>query len=155
MEQAYEVAHLYFELIIKWAILLCEVIGVLMIVWTAARGVIAWIRKDRHARLIAAEGIAIALTFKMGGEVLRSVIVREWQELLILGAVILLRAVMAVIIHFEIRSERQILDAQKKRDGNETPEAGTNADAAEETPADAPEETSADEPKKRPSILKL
>ena len=109
METVLLIVQKYFELIVEWAVLLCEVIGVVMIVLTAVRGVIAWIRKDPHARLIAAEGIAITLTFKMGGEVLRTVIVREWQELLILGAIVLLRVVMALIIHFEIRSERQIL----------------------------------------------
>ena len=109
MEQAYELVTRYFEIVIKWAILLCEVIGVLMIVLTAIRGVIAWIMKKSNARLIAAEGIAVALTFKLGGEVMRSVIVREWSELLILGAVVLLRAVMAILIHFEIRAEKQLL----------------------------------------------
>ena len=112
MEQIYLVVEQYVEIIIQWAILLCEFIGVLMIVLTAIRGVIAWIRKNERARLIAAEGIAIALTFKMGGEVLRTVIVRDWQELLILGAVVLLRVVMAFIIHFEIRSERQLLESK-------------------------------------------
>ena len=67
MEAVYGVAQEYFELVIKWGILLCEVIGFLMIILTAVRGVIAWIRKDPHARLIAAEGIAIALTFKHSG----------------------------------------------------------------------------------------
>ena len=110
MELALEIVQRYFQIVIQWAILLCELIGVLMIVLTAIRGVIAWIGKNPHARLIAAEGIAVALTFKMGGEVLRTVIVREWQELLILGAVVLLRVVMALIIHFEIRSERQLLE---------------------------------------------
>ena len=93
----------------------------IMIVLTAVRGVIAWIRKDPHARLIAAEGIAIALTFKMGGEVLRTVIVREWRELLILGAIVLLRVVMALIIHFEIRSERQILGDEPNERSNAKP----------------------------------
>ena len=114
MEQVYELVQSYFELIIRWAILLCEIIGVVMIVLTAIRGVIAWVRKNPHARLIAAEGIAIALTFKMGGEVLRTVIVRDWKELLILGAVVLLRVIMAVIIHFEIRAERQLLEDRPK-----------------------------------------
>ena len=109
MEQAYELVTQYFEIVIKWSILLCEIIGVLMIVMTAIRGVIAWIMKKTNARLIAAEGIAVALTFKLGGEVMRSVIVREWSELLILGAVVLLRAVMAILIHFEIRAEKQLL----------------------------------------------
>ena len=144
MEQAFEVAQKYFELIIRWAILLCEIIGVIMIVLTAIRGVIAWIRKNGHARLIAAEGIAIALTFKMGGEVLRTVIVREWQELLILGAVVLLRVVMAVIIHFEIRSERQTLESG----------SSGNTDAADKQTEDAPADVPA-APKKKPPIIRL
>ena len=129
MEQALQIVQHYFELVIEWAVILCDVIGVVMIVLTAIRGVIAWIRKNEHARLIAAEGIAIALTFKMGGEVLRTVIVREWQELLILGAVVLLRVVMAVIIHFEIRTERQLLEGRTT-----------------ETPTD---------PKKKPPLIRL
>ena len=109
MEEVFVVVERYFEQVVEWAVLLCEVIGVVIIVLTAVRGAIAWIRKKENARLIAAEGIAIALTFKMGGEVLRTVIVREWRELLILGAIVLLRVIMAVIIHFEIRSEHQLL----------------------------------------------
>lgn len=119
MEQAYELVTRYFEIVIKWAILLCEVIGVLMIVLTAIRGVIAWIMKKSNARLIAAEGIAVALTFKLGGEVMRSVIVREWSELLILGAVVLLRAVMAILIHFEIRAEKNLLNDSMRGKKNE------------------------------------
>ena len=120
MELALQIVQNYFQMIIQWAVLLCELIGVIMIVLTAIRGVIAWIRKNTKARLIAAEGIAIALTFKMGGEVLRTVIVREWQELLILGAVVLLRVVMAVIIHFEIRSERQLLEGKPEEPTDES-----------------------------------
>ena len=119
MEQAYELVTRYFEIVIKWAILLCEVIGVLMIVLTAMRGVIAWIMQKSNARLIAAEGIAVALTFKLGGEVMRSVIVREWSELLILGAVVLLRAVMAILIHFEIRAEKNLLNNPMRGKKNE------------------------------------
>ena len=119
MEQAYELVTHYFEIVIKWSILLCEIIGVLMIVLTAIRGVIAWIMKKSNARLIAAEGIAVALTFKLGGEVMRSVIVREWSELLILGAVVLLRAVMAILIHFEIRAEKNLLNNPMRGKKNE------------------------------------
>ena len=120
MEEVFSVVQRYFTYVIEWAVMLCEVIGVIMIVLTAIRGVIAWLRKDPHARLIAAEGIAIALTFKMGGEVLRTVIVREWQELLILGAIVLLRAVMAVIIHFEIRSERKLRGELPEKNDSES-----------------------------------
>ena len=115
MTQVLETVQTYFEYVIQWAILLCEIIGVAVIIVTIFRGVIAWFKRDPHVKLTIAEGIALSLTFKMGGELLRSVIVREWKELLILGAIIVLRAVMAVMIHFEIRSERQLLgDADEK-----------------------------------------
>ncbi len=141
MEAVYGVAQEYFELVIKWGILLCEVIGFLMIILTAVRGVIAWIRKDPHARLIAAEGIAIALTFKMGGEVLRTVTIRDdWKELGILGAIVLLRTIMSFIIHFEIRSERQLLGDDKTKPGEEP----------NETPDEQPRKN-----KKKPKIINL
>lgn len=109
MEQILTSVQTYFEYVIRWAILLCEVIGVAVIIVTSVRGVVAWLRKDPNVKLMIAEGIALSLTFKMGGELLRSVVVREWSELLILGAIIVLRALMAVMIHFEIRSERHLL----------------------------------------------
>ena len=115
METFLQSVEQVFEWIVEWAILLCEVIGVAVIVVTAIKGVAAWIKKDAHVKLMIAEGIALALTFKMGGELLRSVIVREWNELLILGAIIVLRALMAVMINYEIKSERRILE--------QTPEA--------------------------------
>jgi uncharacterized membrane protein len=42
----------------------------------------------------------------MGGEVLRTVIVREWNELLILGAIIVLRGALTFLIHWEIKQEK-------------------------------------------------
>ena len=38
---------------------------------------------------------------------LRTVIVREWEELVILGAIMLLRAAMTLIIHWEIKEEKE------------------------------------------------
>ena len=109
MEQVLSSVQVVFEYVIEWAILLCEVIGVAVIVVTAIKGVIIWLKRDPHVKLEIAEGIATALTFKMGGELLRSVVVREWSELLILGAIIVLRALMTLMIHFEIKSERRTL----------------------------------------------
>ena len=59
----------------------------------------------------AAQGIALALCFKLGGEVLRTVIVREWSELLVLGAIIFLHAAMSILIHWEIKMEEKRLSA--------------------------------------------
>lgn len=54
-----------------------------------------------------ANGLATALEFKMAAEILKTVLVRELRELLILGAVIALRALLSLLIHFELRGEHQ------------------------------------------------
>ena len=71
-----------------------------------------WIRHDIKLRLDLAQGIAVSLEFKMGSEVLRTVVVREWEELGILGAVILLRGLLTLLIHWEIKHEEKALEKQ-------------------------------------------
>ena len=64
----------------------------------------------RHGDPPHAQGIALALEFKLGGEVLRTVVVREWAELGILGAIIALRGLLTFLIHWEIKNEEQALE---------------------------------------------
>ncbi|MBQ7840811.1 MAG: DUF1622 domain-containing protein [Lachnospiraceae bacterium] len=64
-----------------------------------------WVTKSGSAPLNLARGISLALEFKLGGEVLRTVIVREKAELVILGAIILLRGALTFLIHWEIKNE--------------------------------------------------
>ena len=68
--------------------ILMEFFGIIVLVFTAIKCFVGWIKHDSNLRLNLAQGIAVALEFKMGGEVLRTVIVREWTELGILGAII-------------------------------------------------------------------
>ena len=97
--------------IVEICTILLELFGIAVLVYTAIKCFIQWIKKDnRHLRLNLAEGIALSLEFKMGSEVLRTVVVHEWAELGILGAVILLRGVLTFLIHWEIRNEEEALE---------------------------------------------
>ncbi len=107
MEAVYEVISKYFDLIVDYLILLIEFIGIAILVYAIFSAVVGLFRKLPHVRLKLAEGIALALEFKMGSELLRTVIVREWEELLMLGAVILLRAALTFLIQWEIKIERK------------------------------------------------
>ena len=49
------------------------------------------------------EGLATGLEFKMAAEILKTVLIKEMSELMVLGAVILLRAFLSVLIRFEMR----------------------------------------------------
>ena len=95
--------------IIEVCILLMELIGVIVMVVTAVVSFVRWIRRDVEIGLHLAQGIALSLEFKLGGEVLRTVIVRNWAELANLGAVILLRGLLTFLIHWEINNERKAL----------------------------------------------
>ena len=88
-------------------ILLIELIGIGVLVFTVLKALISLIRRHERVRLDLAEGIALSLEFKLGGELLRTVVVREWTELLILGAIVLLRAAMTFLIQWEIRIEKK------------------------------------------------
>ena len=94
-----------FEIFVQYSILLLEFAGVLILITTALKSLYCWGYKRKRVQLDLAQGIALALEFKLGGEVLRTVIVREQSELLILGAIILLRGALTFLIHWEIKSE--------------------------------------------------
>ncbi len=107
-----------FTAVIEYAILLIELVGVCVLIYTVARAVVAIFRRGDRVRLDLAEGIALSLEFKMGAELLRTLIVRDWNEILVLGAVILLRAALTFLIQWEIRIERQI-DREKHAEEKE------------------------------------
>lgn len=93
--------------IIGFSVIILELFGVIVLISTALKCFIQWIRHSGSLRLDLAKGIALSLEFKLGSEVLRTVIVRDWSELGILGAVIVLRGLLTFLIHWEIRQEER------------------------------------------------
>ena len=94
-----------FQLIVQYGVLLLECFGVAILLVTAVKSMIGCVRRNPHVRLDLAQGIALALEFKLGGEPVRTVIAREQSELLTLGAVILLRGALTFLIHWDIKNE--------------------------------------------------
>ena len=111
--------------IVQFSVTVLEFFGVFILVYTAVRCFISWTRKDHFVRLDLAQGIALALEFKLGGEVLRTVITRDRDELYILGAIILLRGVLTFLIHWEIKNEEKAL---KKSSADQLRKTGPGAD---------------------------
>ncbi len=91
--------------LVEVGIFTLDLFGIIVLVFTAIKSFYKWLRHAAKLRLELAYGIALALEFKMGSEVLRTVVVNEWAELGILGAIILLRGVLSFLIHWEIRGE--------------------------------------------------
>ena len=99
------------ENLVKWmaeySIILFEVVGVIVIAVAGVLGVVNYIRRDPLTRLKPAKGMAMGLEFKLGGEILRTVVVRDLSEIMIVGAIILLRAALTFLIHWEIKNEEE------------------------------------------------
>ena len=98
-----------FQVIVQYGVLLMECVGVAILLYTAAKSVCMCLLRSSEVRLTLAKGIALSLEFKLGGEVLRTVIVREWSELAVLGAIIALRGALTLLIHWEIKTEEASL----------------------------------------------
>ncbi|MDO5131506.1 MAG: DUF1622 domain-containing protein [Eubacteriales bacterium] len=110
MESFIEVLEVILKFVVEISIFCLETAGIIVLVSSAFICFVRWLRRDReNIRLDLAQGIALALEFKMGGEVLRTVIVREWSELGILGAIIVLRAALTFLLHWEIENEKKEL----------------------------------------------
>ena len=60
-------------------------------------------RSPCDVQFALASGLALSLEFKMAAEILKTVLVRDLKELMVLGAVILLRALLSFLIHFEMK----------------------------------------------------
>ena len=107
MEALLNILEDNFTILVEYLILFVEFVGVLVVIGAIIKGIIDAVRKDEHMRLNLVEGIALAMSFKIGGELLRTVVVRDWDEILLLGAVILLRAALTFYIQWEIRIEKK------------------------------------------------
>ncbi|MCD7820924.1 MAG: DUF1622 domain-containing protein [Clostridiales bacterium] len=89
------------------AIVFFETVGVVVIIISGVQGVVNYIRRNPRTVLLLAQGFATGLEFKLGSEILRTVVVREWTEILTVAGIIALRAALTFLIHWEIKEERE------------------------------------------------
>ena len=87
---------------------ICELMGIFVVAvsalrafWHYCRGLVS--RTPWDVKFELANGLATSLEFKMAAEILKTVLVRDLNELIVLGAVVLLRALLSLLIHFEMK----------------------------------------------------
>jgi uncharacterized membrane protein len=89
-----------------------ELIGIIIIIIGSFRALIQLLeciikKQDAHVIIGLGKALSLALEFKMGAEIIKTVIIHNLEELAILGIVIIIRALLAFIIHWEIRLEEK------------------------------------------------
>lgn len=97
---------------LPYIISVLEIMGIFVVTWTAIKGFWNYLqntfmKKSIDLQTNIARGLATGLEFKMGAEILKTVLVKDMSELYILGAVILLRALLSILIHLELKKKEQ------------------------------------------------
>lgn len=95
--------------ILPTIISLCELIGIFVVIISSIQAFIQYLReqftrKRTNFKFELARGLASGLEFKMAAEILKTVLVQNLEELFILAAVILLRALLTLLIHIEMKA---------------------------------------------------
>ena len=93
------------------AVYTLEFVGILIILigsFKAIANIVSRLAKKEPVNVVIELGksLALALEFKMGAEIINTVIIRDLKELGVLAIVILIRALLAVLIHWEMKVER-------------------------------------------------
>ena len=101
------------------AILMFEYIGVGIIAATGVKALINYLRREPNTRLILAEGLAMGLEFKLGSEIMRTVILRNMSEIAITAGIIGLRAALTILLHWEIKNEKQERAEEEEKEEEE------------------------------------
>lgn len=100
------------QYLVEFAIVIFEFIGVGIIIFAGIKGFIGYVRRSPKMKITLAQGLAIGLEFKLGSEILKTVIVRDWTEIATVAGIIALRAALTFLIHWEIKEENKDLQEQ-------------------------------------------
>lgn len=113
------------ESILPYIIGVLELMGIFIVTWSGLKAFWRYIRntffkKDHDLQYSFAKGLSTALEFKMAAEILKTVLVREMSELVILGAIIILRALVTLLLKFEIRAAKSNPSKQQLKGSNKS-----------------------------------
>ncbi len=113
--------HELIVIVVPYMISVLEIIGIIVVFVSGIYGFWQYVqntfmRKTYDLQSNLAKGLAMGLEFKMAAEILRTVLIQSLEELYMLGAVILLRALLSLLIHYEIKHPKK--EKKEKQEKN-------------------------------------
>jgi len=97
-----------------------EIMGVAIICFGAVRSVVTYFKTQfksasgrrlsdsqgaANVKIMLGTSLELGLEYKLGAEIIKTILIRDLSEIWILASVIILRAMLFVLIHFEMRAE--------------------------------------------------
>ena len=103
------IVHRFLEAIIPYITSTLELVGVLIIAIAGVRAVKSFLFNkfnfsDDRIGVNFAQALSLSLEFKLGAEIIKTVVIRNLDEFMILAAVALLRVILTVVLHWELKS---------------------------------------------------
>lgn len=97
-----------------------ELIGILIIAYGSLRALWIFIKEglsfqNKYVKITLGEALALSLEFKLGAEIIKTVIVRDLNELVILAFVVVLRIALTFVIHWEVKMANEPVMQEKLR----------------------------------------
>ena len=100
------------HVIVPELIVILELVGVIIIAIGAIKAIYYYVKKhinnkDYNIKLILGESLALGLEFNLGAEILKTIVVRELSEMYVLAAIIVMRVVLSLLLHFEVHGDEK------------------------------------------------
>lgn len=102
-----DILEIILETIAPIAITAFEIVGILIITYGSISALVNFAKhkfdlRENKTKIILGEALSLGLEFKLGSEIIKTVIVRSLDELIILGIIVGLRVVLTLLIHWEV-----------------------------------------------------
>ena len=81
--------------------------GLIVLIYTSVTCFIGWVQKRENVKLMLDIGTSEALGFLLVGEILHTVVVHSKEDLIVLGATVVLRGAITMLLHKEISIEKE------------------------------------------------
>ncbi len=86
---------------------LVQLVGIVILMVSAVRSVIDYVQRKPHVGVSLAHGLALALEFMLGAEVLHIVLAHDWKELGVLGIGVVIHIMMTLLLHQEVKEGKE------------------------------------------------
>lgn len=84
-----------------------EFLAIAMIIYAGLKGVISLYKREDNVALGLLKGFSTGLSFLLGAEIVKTIILLDTNELLMVGGIILMRVALSVLIHWEMKQEEK------------------------------------------------
>ena len=110
----HETIHGFIEGILDYAIVAIEVIGAIIILYYTVRALVCLLQKQHgQCRGFLTTGITTGLNFLLASEVLKTIGKAGWSDIGMVCAILLMRAGMTLLVHWEAKMESHASESQQ------------------------------------------